>query len=573
MKKNKNSIDKALLLILFALGLAPFMTRAADSSWNVNAAGNWSAGTNWTAGDPGSTSITNSTDVATFAFTLTAARTVTVDTNRNIGGIVFGNTSNFGYTLSGGNLLLSSGGSIENTAGNGNHQDLISSAIAIQGNGSSATYAANASSSSSILRISGITTGVSTAGNTTTLYLDGSNTAANTIAGAIQDGAEGGNTAVVKNGTGTWILGGGNSFTGGLTVNNGILRAVAGSNNALGAGSSTLTLNGGELQLASNVNRNYARGTTVSNNSTIISDRTSADAGLTFSLATLSIGANTLTISGGSNVTSGTAGITFTGAVTLTGAATFNVVNNGDSTTLLTLNNTLDNGGYLVTFEGTDDATAKGIVSGTGGLTKADTGTLKLEAANTYSGGTTLSAGTLLAVNSTGSATGSGDILVGASGTLGGDGIIAPDAGNNVSVSGTLSPGDNDETTLNFDLSGASKLDFASGSSLEFTLGTVSDSIAFTTSGDWLSGSGNVTLDLSLGTGFDYGDTYVIFANATTTDFTLAGVTGYDTVSYTHSFTQSGSDYVLSFTMVPEPRAVALLGVAGLALFLRRQRA
>src|SRR5207244_7330779 len=65
-----------------------------------------------------------------------------------------------------------------------------------------------------------------------------------------------------------------------------------------------------------------------------------------------------------------------------------------------------------------------GFSGGTGGsLTKAGSGKLSLTNANTYTGGTTITRGTLLVKNTTGSATGTGAVQVNA-GTLGGTGKI-----------------------------------------------------------------------------------------------------------------------------------------------------
>src|SRR4030095_7433912 len=59
-----------------------------------------------------------------------------------------------------------------------------------------------------------------------------------------------------------------------------------------------------------------------------------------------------------------------------------------------------------------------------GSLTKNGNGKLTLSKASTYTGGTTISKGTLLVTNKTGSATGTGTVQVQA-GTLGGTGKIS----------------------------------------------------------------------------------------------------------------------------------------------------
>jgi autotransporter-associated beta strand protein len=66
-----------------------------------------------------------------------------------------------------------------------------------------------------------------------------------------------------------------------------------------------------------------------------------------------------------------------------------------------------------------------GSIAGSGIVTKQATGKLTLTAASTYSGATNVNAGTLIAANSTGSATGSGPVNVAPGATIGGGGSIA----------------------------------------------------------------------------------------------------------------------------------------------------
>ncbi|MES2736995.1 MAG: autotransporter-associated beta strand repeat-containing protein [Verrucomicrobiota bacterium] len=122
--------------------------------------------------------------------------------------------------------------------------------------------------------------------------------------------------------------------------------------------------------------------------------------------------------------------------------------------------------------------TASGIISGTdcAVLTKAGTGTLFLTNANTYVGGSMISAGTLVVNNLTGSGTGSGTVTVGIGSTLAGtgrisglvanSGIIAPGSVNGAGVStlGQLNIGSlssTSESILLFQLGGATTLDLA----------------------------------------------------------------------------------------------------------------
>ena len=126
-----------------------------------------------------------------------------------------------------------------------------------------------------------------------------------------------GSGSLLQIGGGTTTLSGSNAYTGATTVSAGVL--VAGNSQALGSG--TLSLVGGTLDLAIDSSINPYN-TAVSGNTTILSDRaTPGSAGITHTLGTLTIGANTLTVNQGPNVTSGTAAVAF-GNLTMTAGAT-----------------------------------------------------------------------------------------------------------------------------------------------------------------------------------------------------------------------------------------------------------
>ncbi|AHF89580.1 autotransporter [Opitutaceae bacterium TAV5] len=97
-------------------------------------------------------------------------------------------------------------------------------------------------------------------------------------------------------------------------------------------------------------------------------------------------------------------------------------------------------GAALVTGDISDGSIGAGGLA----LDKIDPGLLHLAAANTYTGGTTINAGTLLVTNTAGSATGTGAVLIGEGATLAGTGILAPAGSNDITFGSkaVVSPGE-----------------------------------------------------------------------------------------------------------------------------------
>jgi len=188
-------------------------------------------------------------------------------------------------------------------------------------------------------------------------------------------GVMSGSGSLTKSGTGTLTLSGANTYGGGTTINGGILSAGA-DNNLGGAGG--LAFGGGTLQ--------YSNGFSSSRAFTL-----NAGGG------TIDTNGNSAALSGiiggtGSLTKSGTGTLTLSGANTYIGGTT---VNAGTlSGTTAGLQGNIANNAAVI-FDQATDGTYAGTMSGTGSLTKSGAGTLTLSGTNTYSGGTTINAGTL----------------------------------------------------------------------------------------------------------------------------------------------------------------------------------
>ncbi|EJN2868023.1 autotransporter-associated beta strand repeat-containing protein [Salmonella enterica subsp. enterica serovar Laredo] len=289
-------------------------------------------------------------------------------------------------------------------------------------------------------------------------------------------------TSLIKQGAGTLILNAENTYTGGTTISGGTL--VATNVDALGSGDvtddATLELNtGGTFDNA------------ISGSGQVVK---SGDGALTLS------GANSY--SGGTLISDGTLV-----------ASNVEALGTGDVTDNATL--ALNTGG---TFDN--------AISGSGNVVKSGDGTLTLSGSNTYTGGTLISDGTLVASNV--EALGTGDVTNNATLALNTGG----DFTNNISGSGQVVKSGDDVLTL----SGANSY---SGGTL------ISDGTLVATNVDAL-GSGdvtdNATLELNTGGTFDNaisGSGNVVKSGADT--LTLSGSN-----SYTGGTTISGGTLVAS---------------------------
>lgn len=216
--------------------------------------------------------------------------------------------------------------------------------------------------------------------------------------------------ALVKTGSGTMVLGGSNSYSGGTTIAAGTLQV--GTNANLGNSSGTVTFNGGTLNTTATfaTTRSVvlsATGTLQTNSSTTLTlNGTISSTG-----ALAKNGTGSLILGGTNSYTGGT--LLYSGTTTLTGSlATTGNLTFGTGTTIAfdmsavsqtvgTLSggdsqSTLNLGNQTLTTDSSASSTFAGNIIGSNGVfIKQRSGTLILTGTNTYSGGTTVSAGTL----------------------------------------------------------------------------------------------------------------------------------------------------------------------------------
>jgi autotransporter-associated beta strand protein len=497
-------------------GLGRFNLDNSTRTIDVGSGGTVNMG--WTIVNPGTAS--GITKNGSGSLVLTANNTYTGTTTINEGTIQMGHANGLG---SGGNITFG-GGALQ--YGSGITTDISSrlknsgSAILIDTNSNDVTFASAVDSTNTLgltkngsgtLTLSGnntysgtTTINAGTVEISTTGLLGGGSYAGNIVnTGAFLissnsnqtlSGAISGIGALTKNGSSTLTLTGNNSYNGMTTINAGTIRLQnTASNSQTIVGD--ITVSGGQLSLAATNQIADTASVTLTSGSIELSTYNETINSLTMSGGSLRRSTNTLALNSASSFTGGalnfasnTARI-ITNATSTLGNVTFDFsVASGTSTLGLVLGsgitvnadttaNFTNSGGGLgrIDLNGAErviDVGAAGTmnvgwsVAGTSaGITKNGTGTLVLNANNTYTGGTVINSGTLeaahagaLGSNNTVQVTG-GTLLVTADDAINGKNIQMGGSGIGLQFSGNYSG-----AIGNLTLSANSIIDLGAGS-------------------------------------------------------------------------------------------------------------
>jgi autotransporter-associated beta strand protein len=523
------------------------------------------------------------------------------------------NSYSGGTTLNGGTLALGSSGAIGTTGtisfGGGTLQfsgsnttdysarfsNAASQAYSLDTNGQNVTLAtALASSGGTLTKLGAGTltlTGTNTYTGLTTISAGTLSVGNGGTAGSIADGIAN-NAALIFNrsnalthsgaisGTGTLTKQGagaltlsnatGNTYGGGTTVSAGQL--IVTNTSGSGTGTGNVTVNGGSLEVGNGGTGGSVSGNIV-NNATVNFNRSDAS-----SYAGQISGTGAVTKNGAGTHT--LTGINSYGGGTTVSAGTLQ--GHTDSLQGAILNNA------AVIFDQGFNGTYAGTMSGSGSLTKNGFSVVTLTAANSYAGGTTINAGTLLVNNTSGSGTGSGPVNV-VGGTLGGTGSVSGSV--TVQNGAVLSPGASIETLA------SGSLVFNTGSTLNYELQTnaplaLGADLIDSTGG--LNIAAGVTLAMfDLAAGFQLSGTkYTVIAyNGAWNGGTFVGL-GDDTQFFSlgkqwkvnYNDTTPGANFAsealdnasfVTLTVVPEASSVIAMGLTGFcaaaAVYMRKR--
>ena len=401
------------------------LTSSIANLWtNTAGTNNWGAqgmttdDTNW-ASSPAANPTVGS-DILLDNTYVSSAQTIAVSGNQKVRNLQI--DAPFSYTLNGGSLELTTSAA----AG-------PSGIFVTQTHGTAAQTINSAITADNAIEVKNSTTSLLTLGGTVGLgansvTFDG--TGATTVSGVVS-----GTGSVVQNAAGTTTLSGANTYSGGTSISAGTLNA----NNATALGTAGVTLSGGILG---------------STNSSSVS--------------------NAVTLTGNAGLTGITSGGTLTqsgGSYTLNmeNATQSGTLNLSDSGTARTLTVQTDAG--TSTISGT---IANGSTSTGDALVKTGAGTLVLSGSNTYTGSTTINAGTL-DFSHTGSAY-AGNITLNA-GTLGLGASNAISSSSNLTLNGgTIAMNGYSDYVGSLTINGATNLDFGAAATDAFVFKGLTDS-------------------------------------------------------------------------------------------------
>jgi autotransporter-associated beta strand protein len=321
---------------------------SASGLW-VGGSGNWTTAANW----QGTTVPVNGSPIE-------FAGSGGTSTNNNalavVNGISFSASANGSYTIDGSALEIATGGLLNSSA----YEQTV--ALNLTMNGSSSFNADTAD-----LTISG---GVDNNGSTLTATANTSRTIS--ISGAVSDSG-----SLIKNGAGTLILTGNNTYGGSTTISLGTLQIGNNSAGLLGAGNYAGTIaNSGTLAFSSTQNQT-------------LSGLLSGDGALVKSSSGTLVLTAANSFSGNITINAGTLEVGGSGVLE-NGNLANGIVNNGTLSINTSANQTL-----------------AGVLSGSGALNKSNSGTLTLSSSNSYTGATTIQAG-IVSVGSFGNGSSAG---------------------------------------------------------------------------------------------------------------------------------------------------------------------
>ncbi|MES2598301.1 MAG: autotransporter-associated beta strand repeat-containing protein [Verrucomicrobiota bacterium] len=391
----------------------------------------------------------------------------------------------------------------------------------------------------------------------------------------------------------------GNLFPAGVVVNGGTL-VVNASNGVLGAAASPdVVVNGGIVQLRSST---AAQGVGLDFNANATLDLRN-NATTTFQVESLVMAPAVDTFTLITNRVSSGTGLTMTyqGPITTQSAIQFNVTGGNSYAAAINATSTISLGGDIAFNPTTANLSVAAVINdgaSTFNVSKIGTGVLTLSAANLYNGSTTLTEGTLLVANTTGSATGTGAVSTAATTILGGTGIIAPGSGNGVTVNGTLQIGtaaavagqtltlttNAAATTINnlltFDL-------FSGEGSGTLNALTTADRLLFTGNSNGatvaLGASSILGITTSIVSGWTPGSSWQLidwaglapagtFSNLTSNVGNFANLPDLSSFDLAWDVSAIYSTGVVSIVVIPEPSRAMLMLLGLMVFFMRRRR-